>query len=106
MPRIVQSVSQLTAVVSLAAAGLGIGVVPHSLSELRIAGAVFRPLAVEDVSILVFACRRNEQAPATLALIRAASRYAVKTRTASLREDMGVGRPDKPVDLVCHDDPR
>jgi len=78
-PRVAQNVQQITTIVSLAAAGLGVAVVPHSLSQLHIADAVFRPLAVEDVSMLVFACRRNERAPATLALIQEARRYAAAT---------------------------
>jgi hypothetical protein len=50
--------------------------VPHSLSQLSIDDTVFRQLAVDDASILVFAYRRNERAPATLALIQTARRYA------------------------------
>lgn len=75
-PRVTQTVAQITTIVSLAAAGLGVAIVPHSLSQLHFAGAVFKPLAVSDVSRLVFAYRRNESAPATLALIREARRYA------------------------------
>ncbi|MEI9984157.1 MAG: LysR substrate-binding domain-containing protein [Aliidongia sp.] len=74
-PHIAQSVLQVTTVVSLAAAGLGVAIVPYSLSQLQIPDAVFRPLDVEDRSTLVFACRRNERAPATMALIREAKRY-------------------------------
>jgi DNA-binding transcriptional LysR family regulator len=79
-PRVLQNVSHFTALVSLVAAGLGIGVVPHSLSQLHTADTVFRSLAVEDVSVLVCAYRRNERAPATLALIQAARRYAASGR--------------------------
>ena len=75
-PRVAQTVAQITTIVSLAAAGLGVAIVPHSLSQLHIAGAVFKPLAVSDVSRLVFAHRRNESAPATLALIREARHFA------------------------------
>ena len=78
-PLILQNASQLTTIVSLAAAGLGIGIVPHSLSRLCIENAVFRPLAVEEVSVLVFAHRRAERAPATVALIQEARRYAANS---------------------------
>jgi DNA-binding transcriptional LysR family regulator len=75
-PRVAQTVSQITTMVSLAAAGLGVAVVPHSVSHMHIEDAAFRPLAVEDSSLLVFAYRRNERAPATLALIHEAKRLA------------------------------
>ena len=82
-PRIRQSVSHFRALVTLVTAGLGIGIVPHSLSQLSTVDTVFRPLAVEDVSVLVCAYRRNERAPATLALIQAARRYAADRAAAS-----------------------
>ncbi|MEI9986648.1 MAG: LysR substrate-binding domain-containing protein [Aliidongia sp.] len=83
-PRIVQTVSQITTTVSLAAGGLGVAIVPHSLSQLHITDAAFRPLAIDDVSMLVFACRRNEQAPATLALIEEAKRFAARVTADGL----------------------
>jgi len=94
-PRITQTVSQITTIVSLAAAGLGVAIVPHSLSQLHITDAVFRPLAVEDISKLVFACRRNEQAPATLALIQEAKRYAAKKAACMPPPILGVVRGDE-----------
>jgi DNA-binding transcriptional LysR family regulator len=75
-PRVAQTATQITTMVSLAAAGLGVAVVPHSVSSLQMDDAAFRPLAVEDSSLLVFAYRRNERAPATLALIQEAKRLA------------------------------
>lgn len=91
-PRIAQTVTQITTIVSLAAAGLGVAIVPHSLSQLHITDAVFRPLAVEDVSMLVFACRRNEQAPATLALIQEARKYGAKMASRMPQPILGVIR--------------
>jgi DNA-binding transcriptional LysR family regulator len=85
VPRIAHTVWQVSPAVSLAAAGLGVAVVPHSASELQITDAVFRPLAVEDQSILEFAFRSNEGAPATLALIREARRYASERTFRDLR---------------------
>ncbi len=79
-PLISQTVLQITTIVSLAAAGLGVAIVPHSLCQLRITDAVFRPLDVEDSSMLVFACRRNERAPATVALIQEAKRFVAATK--------------------------
>lgn len=75
-PRVTQTVSQMTTMVSLAAAGLGVAMVPHSVSHMQVEDAAFRPLSVEDSSLLVFAYRRNERAPATLALIQEAKRLA------------------------------
>ncbi len=94
-PRIAQTVTQITTIVSLAAAGLGVAIVPHSLSQLHITDAVFRPLAVEDISKLVFACRRNEQAPATLALIQEAKRFAARMGTQMPQPILGVVRGDE-----------
>jgi len=94
-PRIAQTVTQITTIVSLAAAGLGVAIVPHSLSQLHITNAVFRPLAVEDVSMLVFACRRNEQAPATLALIQEAKRFGAKMASRVLQPILGVVKGDE-----------
>lgn len=78
VPRIAQTATQITTMVSLAAAGLGVSIVPHSLSQLHIADAVFRPLAVEDVSLVAFINRRSEQAPATLALVKEAKHFAAR----------------------------
>jgi DNA-binding transcriptional LysR family regulator len=91
-PRVSHTVSQITTIVSLAAAGLGIAVVPHSLSQLHITDAVFRPLAVEDISMLVFAHRRNEAAPATLALIQEAKRFGAKMAPRMPQPVLGVVR--------------
>jgi len=85
VPRIAHTVWQVSPAVSLAAAGLGVAVVPHSASEIQIPEAVFRPLAAEDQSLLEFAYRLNEGAPATLALIREAKRYANETALRDLR---------------------
>ena len=90
-PRVQQNVSNFTALVSLVGAGLGIGVVPHSLSQLSTVDTAFRPLAVEDVSVLVCAYRRNERAPATLALIQAARRYAACGATARSASGLAMG---------------
>ena len=78
VPRVAQTATQITTLVSLAAAGLGVSIVPHSLSQLHIPNAVFRPLAVEDVSLVAFVSRRSEQAPATLALIQEAKHFAAR----------------------------
>jgi len=94
-PRVTQTVTQITTIVSLAAAGLGVAVVPHSLSQLHITDAVFRPLAVEDISMLVFACRRNEQAPATLALIQEAKRFGARMASQMPLPILGVVRGDE-----------
>ena len=89
-PRITQTVRQITTIVSLAAAGLGVAIVPHSLSQLHITDAVFRPLAVEDISMLVFACRRNERAPATLALIEEAKLFGARKASCIPQPILGV----------------
>jgi DNA-binding transcriptional LysR family regulator len=96
-PRIAQTVSQITTIVSLAAAGLGVAIVPHSLSQLHITDAAFRPLAIDDISMLAFACRRNEQAPATLALIQEAKRYAARMAADSKQTARCHGQSDTSV---------
>ena len=81
-PRIAYTVEQLGRAVDLAAAGLGLAVVPHSASETQVPEALFRPLAVEDRSSLEFAYRINESAPAALALIREAKRFGSEMKLA------------------------
>lgn len=65
-PRVVQEAPRIISTLNLVAAGLGVSVVPESLSRLQMDGVVYRRL--EDnphlTAPLILACRRGENAAA------------------------------------------
>jgi len=74
-PRVAVEVAETATLVSFVAAGIGVALVPASVASMRVAGAVYRPLAapVGDVE-LALAWRRDDDGPVlarTLALVRA-----------------------------------
>lgn len=69
-PRITQKVSEIATLISLVAAGLGVGLVVESISHLRLPGVCYRPLeGTAAASRLVVAHRRFERTPAVRALL-------------------------------------
>ncbi|HVJ54613.1 MAG TPA: LysR substrate-binding domain-containing protein [Aliidongia sp.] len=89
-PRMAQIVPQVATIVNLAAAGLGVALVPRSLSHLHIDGVAYRPLAdVETLSELAFAHRRGEHAPAVMAFIHEARACAAEM------QEMAAANPDQ-----------
>lgn len=61
-----QEAPQMTAVVNLVAADLGISVVPASLAQIRLEGVTYRPLEGEPlVARLALAMLRNQRSPMT-----------------------------------------
>jgi DNA-binding transcriptional LysR family regulator len=65
-PQIGQEAPRMLSTLSLVAAGLGVTVVPASMSRLEAEGVAYRPLdpAAQLVAPLNLACRRGESAPA------------------------------------------
>lgn len=70
-PHVDQEAPRIVSTLNLVAAGLGITIVPASLSRLPLEGVVYRPLhGKPPLKVpLTLACRRDERSPATLAFI-------------------------------------
>ena len=65
-PRVGQEAPRILSTLNLVAAGLGVSIVPESLSRLQMDGVLYRPLAHEPPlqAPLILACRRGEQSAA------------------------------------------
>ena len=73
-PTVALEVSETATLVSFVAAGIGISLVPESVTRLAVEGAIYRPLADEPVRVEL-AHRREDDNPVlvrALAVIRAA----------------------------------
>ncbi|MBS0539641.1 MAG: LysR family transcriptional regulator [Proteobacteria bacterium] len=70
-PHVGQEAPRIVSTLNLVAAGLGITIVPASLSRLPLEGVVYRPLKGKPALKvpLNLACRRDERSTATLAFI-------------------------------------
>ncbi len=70
-PHVGQEAPRIVSTLNLVAAGLGITIVPASLSRLPLEGVVYRPLKGKPALKvpLNLACRRDERSAATLAFI-------------------------------------
>jgi DNA-binding transcriptional LysR family regulator len=63
-PRIAQRVTETSTLVSFVAAGVGVSLVPASVSGMSVAGAVYRPLAGEGPRMqIAIASRRDDPSP-------------------------------------------
>jgi DNA-binding transcriptional LysR family regulator len=73
-PHVGQEAPRIVSTLNLVAAGLGITIVPASLSRLPLEGVVYRPLRGKPALHvpLNLACRRDERSAATLAFIELA----------------------------------
>ena len=70
-PRIVQEATQTSALISLVSAGLGVALVPESVSHLSIAGIAYRPLRGTPPRVeLVAAYRRGDASPQLARVLR------------------------------------
>jgi DNA-binding transcriptional LysR family regulator len=64
LPRVALEVSETATLVSFVAAGLGVSLVPESVSHMTVHGAVYRPLAREAAGVeLAVAWRRADASP-------------------------------------------
>ncbi|MFE8596876.1 LysR substrate-binding domain-containing protein [Archangium violaceum] len=72
VPRIRYQSTDIMAVISLVAAGLGVAIVPSSIVSLNIGGnVIYRPLTgVTGLMEMSVAYRRNEKAPAVRAFLK------------------------------------
>jgi DNA-binding transcriptional LysR family regulator len=63
-PRLAQPAPQMTSAVTLVAAGLGISIVPKAITQVRVAGVVYRPLVARGLRAkLALASRRDDPSP-------------------------------------------
>jgi DNA-binding transcriptional LysR family regulator len=63
-PRLGQSAPQISSVVNLVAAELGVAIIPASMSQLSVAGVTYRAIAGDaPTTRLALACRRGETSP-------------------------------------------
>jgi DNA-binding transcriptional LysR family regulator len=63
-PQLAQSAPQMASAVTLVAAGLGISIVPKSITQVRVSGVVYRPLAARGLRArLALASRREDPSP-------------------------------------------
>lgn len=63
-PKLAQPVPQMSSAVTLVAAGLGISIVPKSITQVRVAGVVYRPLVARELRArLALAARRDDASP-------------------------------------------
>ena len=77
-PHVGQEAPRIVSTLNLVAAGLGITIVPASLSRLPLEGVTYRPLTGRPaIKVpLNLACRRDERSAATLAFIERVRRLA------------------------------
>lgn len=77
VPRIVLEAHQLSAVISMAAAGIGISIVPRSMSQVRAEGVAFIPISDAGAHIeLAVATRRDETQASVINFLRVAAAQA------------------------------
>jgi DNA-binding transcriptional LysR family regulator len=77
-PQVAQEAVQMTTIVSLVAAGLGVALVPQSLRHMRRTGVVYRPLAPRGASMeMGLAWRADEPSRAVATFVAAVgARYS------------------------------
>ncbi|HWD65171.1 MAG TPA: LysR substrate-binding domain-containing protein [Solirubrobacteraceae bacterium] len=71
-PRVVQYAPEMTTIVGLVAAGLGVSLVPRSVERLALGGVSYRPVPGAPVSELVAVARQDDDAPLVRAFIEQA----------------------------------
>jgi len=83
-PRVVKRDHDLITILTYVSMGLGVAVVPESLSTMRFPNVVYRDLAMSPLptTSIVFAYRRNESSPSTGLLIRHMRRHALTLKAA------------------------
>ncbi|AOJ78292.1 LysR family transcriptional regulator [Burkholderia ubonensis] len=63
-PRMAQPAPQIASAVTLVAAGLGVSIVPNAITQVQVAGVVYRPVADDGLRArLAIASRRDAQSP-------------------------------------------
>ena len=72
-PVIAQIAPQITSIVVLVAAELGVSIMPASMSQLNVAGVTYRPIAPHaPIASLALAYRRGETSPVVRNLLAGA----------------------------------
>ncbi|WP_321797251.1 LysR family transcriptional regulator [Caballeronia sp. J97] len=63
-PQLAQPAPQMTSAITLVAAGIGISIVPKAITQVRVAGVVYRPLVARGLRArLALASRRDDPSP-------------------------------------------
>ncbi len=75
-PRIAHTVPQIATMSSLVGAGLGVALVPETMTRLSMQGVLYRPLRTEVITELCLLYRRADTAPAVRAVLQMARRLA------------------------------
>lgn len=85
-PRIGQEASQITAIVNLVAAGLGVSLVPASMQQVHSAGVAYRPLSGDAPKArLSLAYRADDNSPTVRNMVELARGLVVTMRLGSAR---------------------
>jgi DNA-binding transcriptional LysR family regulator len=83
-PQVALEVSETATLVSFVAAGIGVSLVPESVTRFTVAGAVYRPLAAETTQVeLALAYRSDDSAPVLARALEVVRRV--------LRQDRALG---------------
>jgi DNA-binding transcriptional LysR family regulator len=69
---VVQYAPEMTTIVGLVAAGLGVSLVPRSVQRLALGGVTYRPVPGAPVSELVAIARADDEAPLVRSFIEQA----------------------------------
>ena len=77
-PKIAQTVPQIATMLCLVGAGVGVALVPETMSRLGVPGIVYRAISEPVVTELTLLYRRSDTAPAIRVLIRLARRLIDK----------------------------
>lgn len=75
-PRIAHTVPQIATMLSLVGAGLGVALVPETMTRLSMQGVLYRPLRDEVITELCLLHRRADTAPAVRAVLQMARQLA------------------------------
>lgn len=78
-PRVARRAPEMTSILTYVSAGCGVGVIPQSVSVMKMPNVVYRPIAGAERQQfpIVFVYRTAEASPATRALIDFMARYRV-----------------------------
>jgi DNA-binding transcriptional LysR family regulator len=81
-PWIVQEVNQIHAIIGLVGGGLGVALVPRSVSKLKLDGVVFRPIEDPDApeAEMVAVWRKQDDAPVVKRFVELARAHALPAR--------------------------
>src|SRR5262249_731557 len=92
-PLAAHEVAQTATLVSFVAAGLGVSLVPASVRNMTVQGAIYRPLAHDTTRVELAAARRRHAPRPTLARVLAVIRRERRRRTSGAPSPSPAGPP-------------